>query len=233
VGERRPGWGWVVALLALLAGANVANNIALRGGYPWLSLGELAVVAALAYGAGLTLADLGLDPAAARRGAAVGVACVVLVGLGYAVVALTPLGREAFLDRRTALGWGDAVFAALVTVPVGTVLLEELAFRGVLWGLVARLASPAWATALSAVAFGLWHVVPALGLGRNNPAVAGTIGTHVALVAAFGVAVTVLAGVVLGELRRRTGSLLAPLGLHWATNALGYLVGAAAWSIHI
>ena len=227
------GVGWVVVLLALLAAANVANNAALRGAYPWLSLLELALVGALAYGAGLTAADLGLDRASARRGLAVGAVCVGLVVLGVVAVALTPAGREAFLDRRTRLGWGDAVFAALVTVPVGTVLLEEVAFRGVLWGLVARLASPTWATVVSASAFGLWHVLPSLGLGRNNAAVAGTIGTDSAVTAAFGVAVTAAAGVVLAELRRRTGSLLAPLALHWATNATGYLVGAAVWSIHI
>lgn len=33
------------------------------------------------------------------------------------------------------------------------------------------------------------------------------------------------AGVLFCELRRRSGSLLAPMGLHWAVNALGYLAG--------
>lgn len=36
---------------------------------------------------------------------------------------------------------------------------------------------------------------------------------------------TAAAGAVLCELRRRSGSLLAPMALHWATNALGYLAG--------
>lgn len=225
--------GWVAALLVLLAAANVANNAVLRDAYPWLSFLELALVAAIAHGARLTAADLGLARSTVRRGLVVGLWCVALVVLVFTVVALTPAGGEAFLDRRTRLGWGDAVFAAFVTVPVGTVVLEEVAFRGVLWGLVARLATPAWATAVSAVAFGLWHVLPSLGLGRNNAAVGGTIGTDPVVTAAFGVAVTVVAGVVLAELRRRTGSLLAPLLLHWATNATGYLVGAAIWQIRI
>jgi membrane protease YdiL (CAAX protease family) len=34
---------------------------------------------------------------------------------------------------------------------------------------------------------------------------------------------TAAAGCLFCELRRRSGSLLAPMGLHWATNALGYL----------
>ncbi|MFG2748367.1 CPBP family glutamic-type intramembrane protease [Streptomyces xanthophaeus] len=36
---------------------------------------------------------------------------------------------------------------------------------------------------------------------------------------------TAAAGVQFCELRRRSGSLLAPMGLHWAVNAFGYLVG--------
>jgi membrane protease YdiL (CAAX protease family) len=45
------------------------------------------------------------------------------------------------------------------------------------------------------------------------------------------VAFTALGGVVAGELRRRSGSLLASAGMHWATNGLGVLFGLAAWHI--
>ncbi len=41
---------------------------------------------------------------------------------------------------------------------------------------------------------------------------------------------TGLAGVVFCELRRRSGSLLASAGLHWATNGLGVLASAAVWA---
>jgi membrane protease YdiL (CAAX protease family) len=37
---------------------------------------------------------------------------------------------------------------------------------------------------------------------------------------------TALAGLLLAELRRRSGSILAAAGLHWAVNALGVLVAA-------
>jgi membrane protease YdiL (CAAX protease family) len=42
---------------------------------------------------------------------------------------------------------------------------------------------------------------------------------------------TAVGGVVAGELRRRSGSLLASAGMHWATNALGVLFGLAAWRL--
>ncbi|SNT59335.1 CAAX protease self-immunity [Asanoa hainanensis] len=80
--------------------------------------------------------------------------------------------------------------------------------------------------------FGLWHVLPSLGLGRNNQIVGSVYGTAAGLaLTASAVLATVLAGVVLALLRRRSGSLLAPIGLHWATNALGYLAGAAIWAV--
>ncbi|MFI7415082.1 type II CAAX prenyl endopeptidase Rce1 family protein [Streptomyces sp. NPDC049627] len=44
---------------------------------------------------------------------------------------------------------------------------------------------------------------------------------------AVAIAATAAAGVVLCELRRRSGSLLAPMALHWAVNGFGY---ACAWA---
>jgi membrane protease YdiL (CAAX protease family) len=41
---------------------------------------------------------------------------------------------------------------------------------------------------------------------------------------------TAAAGVVFCELRRRSGSLLAPAGLHWAVNGLSVLASAAVWA---
>ena len=43
------------------------------------------------------------------------------------------------------------------------------------------------------------------------------------------VAFTALSGVVFCELRRRSGSLLAPASLHWAANGLSLLASAAVW----
>ena len=41
---------------------------------------------------------------------------------------------------------------------------------------------------------------------------------------------TALAGVVFCEVRRRSGSVLASVGLHWAVNALSVLASAAVWA---
>ncbi|MFK8850050.1 type II CAAX prenyl endopeptidase Rce1 family protein [Streptomyces sp. Ac-502] len=74
----------------------------------------------------------------------------------------------------------------------------------------------------------MWHVLPSLGLAVDKPALTPLFGRS-PLGAVFAVVVAVLftgaAGVLFGELRRRSGSLLAPMGLHWAVNAFGYLAG--------
>jgi uncharacterized protein len=219
------------AVVAVLGIANYLNNVALAGAYPWISVLEVLVLLLLARAAGLTAADLGLARGTWRRGLRWGLVAALFVLVLYLVALALPAGREAFLDRRAHLSVGGALFAALVSVPVGTVLLEEIGFRGVLWGMVCRLRGPVWATAVSSVLFGVWHVLPSAGLGGSNRAVGAVYGSASWLVTVSAVLATMLAGVVLAVLRWRSGSLLAPVGLHWATNGLGYLVGAAIWAI--
>ncbi|WP_242579765.1 CPBP family intramembrane glutamic endopeptidase [Streptomyces sp. MST-110588] len=179
--------------------------------------------------AGGTWADAGLGAASLKRGARWAVVLVGLVGVGYAAAALLPVTRGLFADERYGgLTGGQVALRVLVTVPVGTVLLEEVAFRGVLYGLVRRVRGVVWATAVSSVLFGVWHVLPSLGLATDKPALTpvfgrSALGATVAVVAA--VLFTGAAGVLFCELRRRSGSLLAPMGLHWAVNAFGYLAG--------
>jgi membrane protease YdiL (CAAX protease family) len=83
------------------------------------------------------------------------------------------------------------------------------------------------------VLFGLWHVLPSLGLAGDNQAVGDAVGKGTAgqVLSVLGtVLFTGLSGVVFCELRRRSGSLLASAGLHWATNGIGVLTSAAVWS---
>jgi membrane protease YdiL (CAAX protease family) len=122
-----------------------------------------------------------------------------------------------------------ALVNAAVVIPLGTVVFEEVAFRGVLWGLVRDRHGTVWATAVSSVLFGCWHVLPSLRLGEVNPAVAAVVGPGAggrALAVAGAVVFTTVAGVLLCELRRRSGSLLAPVALHWAVNGLGVIFSA-------
>jgi membrane protease YdiL (CAAX protease family) len=159
-------------------------------------------------------------------GVAWAVGAVLLVALGYTVALALPFAHRAAAappSTRTAM------YAALVEVPFATVLLEEIAFRGVLWGLLAHDHGPWVATGLSSLLFGLWHVAGALedgGVGRPGW-LTGTWWGAVAWIAGT-VLFTALAGVLFAEVRRRSGSVFAAMGLHWATNGIGTLFALLA-----
>ncbi|MFF4099267.1 CPBP family intramembrane glutamic endopeptidase [Streptomyces sp. NPDC001903] len=229
--RRRPigTWPAVGVTVAVLVGANLALN---RWSGLWGAL-TAVVVSGLLLGvlrrAGGTLADAGLAPGTLARGTRWALALIGLVAVVYLAGALLPATRTLFEDRRyAAMDGGEVMVRVFVLVPVGTVLVEEIAFRGVLYGLVRRDRGAVWATAVSSLLFGLWHVLPSLHLATAKPAVTavfGASGLGAALAVLGAVLFTAAAGVLFCELRRRSDSLLAPMGLHWAVNALGYLVG--------
>jgi membrane protease YdiL (CAAX protease family) len=181
---------------------------------------------------GLSWEELGLARRTWRRGVAFAAAAVLVVAVGYGIAAVLPVTRPAFLDVRYHLPPATSMITAFVAVPLGTVLLEEVAFRGVILGLVRRRSGSWHGAGFSSALFALWHVLPSMHLNRVNPAVGAAVGQSVSgQVAAVLVAVvfTGLAGLLFCELRRRSGSLLASAGLHWATNALGVVVAMVLW----
>lgn len=118
---------------------------------------------------------------------------------------------------------GSLLLRGLVLIPLGTVLAEELAFRGVLHGRSVRSLPVRAALGVSAVAFGLWHLTVAL--GPSAIPLPPTLQWTSALAV---LAVTVAGGLALGWLRHRTGSVLAPIGLHLGTNAVGLVAAGVA-----
>ncbi|MEV6167081.1 CPBP family intramembrane glutamic endopeptidase [Streptomyces sp. NPDC051954] len=216
-----------------MAVANLLNNWLARNPVMYVITCVTATAALLmiARWDGLTPEELGLDAAGMRRGLRWAPVLAGVVLLVLLLLVAVPSSREAFRDSRAAdLSLGRLLWGVLVRVPFGTVLLEETAFRGVLWAMIRRRHGTAWATAVSSLLFGLWHLLPSRGLNRSNAAVASVFGDGPAAVAstvAVAIAATAAAGVVLCEVRRRSGSLLAPAALHWSVNAFSY---ALAWA---
>jgi len=169
--------------------------------------------------AGLGAAELGLGRDRVRAGLRLG--GLAFVGISAVVVAGGLLG--VVTDDRAEVGGGEVALRVLVVIPLGTVLVEELAFRGVLHGLLHRAAAPAVATAVGSLAFGLWHVVPtATGGGVQTGDVA------LPLLVAGTFLATTAAGFGFEWLRRRSDSLLAPALAHLATNSITFTV---AWAL--
>jgi uncharacterized protein len=79
---------------------------------------------------------------------------------------------------------------------------------------------------MSSALFGLWHVLPSLNLADVNPVFEGLLGSGIAgklVGVAIAVVGTFLIGLWLCFLRYRSGSILAPMIVHYASNAGGYL----------
>jgi uncharacterized protein len=231
VATRVPGWT-LSAVVAVLVAVNLLNNRLLPGAYLPTCLAATALLLAVARRDGCSWSELGLGATTVRTGLRWSAVLVGLVLVGLAVAAALPVARPAFVDDRAAGLSGTVMLGrALVRIPLGTALLEEVAFRGVLVAMLARRHGVRAAVVVSSLLFGLWHVLPSLGLRDGNAAVgslfgSGSWGAALAVVAA--VAGTAAAGVVFCELRRRSGSLLAPFALHWSLNGGGLVV---AWAL--
>ena len=221
------------AAAASLAIALVAYNNACnfwppfhRWAYVPANLLATAITAAFALGPlGLTSTELGIGSVTWGD-----LACGALVGAALAAPLLVATRfrrtRGWVADKRVAPLRGAALaYQTLIRVPLGTALLEEIAFRGALFA-AWRSSGFAIATVVSSVAFGLWHVGPSLQMVRvNRP---GASGRTLAVVVLVTVVLTTLAGVALVVLRRATGSLGAPFALHAVLNSLATLAGAVA-----
>lgn len=245
--------GDALAVIGALAVLNVIRHL-VPAASTWVGATASLVLVACARRRGLSWAQLGMSRHQLRSGGLWGLGTIAAVSAVYLVGVLLPKTRPAFLDERHDVELPEALVSAFVGIPLGTVLLEEVAFRSVLPGVLARHTDIAKAHALSSALFGLWHVLPSLdfasarGLnsshththgqrsGTDGSGTAGAIGGATARPAALStvqavlgtVAFTAVGGAVAAHLRRRSDSVLASAGMHWATNGLGVLFGVAA-----
>lgn len=182
---------------------------------------------------GLGWSELGLGREHWRSGAGYAFAAVALVGSVIAVGALLPWTRPMFMNDHYATLSG-ALIASMVIIPLQTVIPEELAFRGVLHGTLNRAWGFRGVAAAGSLLFGLWHIATSLGLTSSNVGFTrlfggGGLGMLAGVVLA--VLATGAAGFIFTWLRRRSGSLIAPIALHWSLNGLGALAAALVWHV--
>lgn len=215
--------------LGVLVAANLLNNRLAPRAYVPTSLAATGALLAIARRAGCSWEELGLDRAALRRAPGRAATFGAVVGAGYALAAAVPHTRPLLADGRVAgLRLPQVLCRALVRVPLGTVALEEVGFRGVLPALLRRRYGAARASAVSAALFGLWHLLPAWDLASVRDPAAGP--ARRARAVAGVMAGTAVGGVALGALRRFRGGLFTPMAAHAALNGWGYL---AAWAVTV
>lgn len=223
--------GVEIAAVSITAACNLAvNRLFMDLGRIPANLGTAGLLTWFAHKEGATWADMGMDPAKLKQGVRWGlraaVPIVLVIGAGVAL----PWTRKFFADEQvTSASGGEVLWHLFVEIPIGTALAEELLFRGALLGIFERRHSRRTADAMSAVLFGLWHVLPTIDQLQTNPAGDGISGTWGKVGAVGGVVVlTTIAGYGFALLRDKSDSVAAPVIAHTALNAAAYVGGRVA-----
>ncbi|ORX16308.1 abortive infection protein [Mycobacterium szulgai] len=223
--------------IAVVVVVLVATNLIAHFTTPWASV---ATVPAAAVGLvillryrGLGWAELGLGRQHWRSGLGYALAAVAVVVSVIGIGVLLPMTRPMFLNNHYATISG-ALIASMIIIPLQTVIPEELAFRGVLHGALDRAWGFRGVALAGSLLFGLWHVSTSLGLTSGNVGFTRMFGGgFLGMLAGVTLAVlaTGVAGFVFSWLRRRSGSLIAPIALHWSLNGVGALAAALVWHL--
>ncbi|BBX96509.1 abortive infection protein [Mycobacterium lacus] len=223
--------------IAVVVMVLVSTNLIAHFTTPWASI---ATVPAAAVGLvilircrGLGWAELGLGREHWKSGLGYALVAVAVVMSVIAVGVLLPMTRPMFMNNHYATISG-ALVASMLIIPLQTVIPEELAFRGVLHGALHRAWGFRGVALAGSLLFGLWHIATSLGLTSSNVGFTRLFGGGIVGMLA-GVTLAVLAtgsaGFVFSWLRRRSGSLIAPIALHWSLNGLGALAAALVWHL--
>jgi membrane protease YdiL (CAAX protease family) len=217
-------------MVAVLVAVNVIRALGWFGPPAVPAAVVVAAVVLIAWLNGATPADLGLRRSDLRAGLGYGLAALALVAVIVVGGALIPWTNSAYHDTRADTSGGGLVYELVVSVLLVTVVPEELAFRGLLLGSGVRLWRSLRAVLITSALFGLWHIAPTLHTIADNSATSGLSGTAAgrAVAVAGAVLATFVAGVVFCWLRLRSGSLLASVIAHFATNGVALVV---AWVV--
>ena len=193
--------------------------------YVIANLAMATVTAGLvAWAFGISLVDIGVRGNRWRFVLYAFLAAVLVTVPLYLLASFDDTAHLVADERVARLAASEVAFNMLVRIPLGTALAEELAFRGALYGVLRKSSTFAYATIGSSIAFGLWHIRPALASIRANFPDAGELITAVLVLAA--VIITGLAGAVLCWMREKGSGIGAPWVFHATLNSLA--LGAAA-----
>lgn len=206
------GLGLAVALAMISRHIDIENGWGLIASFvtPWILLAGWPVYCTIKKGNGPRI-DLGLNSKRAhlRLGLLAGVASLVIGGITATLTQhfTGPLSSNAGNAATNQHGIVLVVFCLFALF--GAPIVEELAFRGLLFGALSKAHLNQWLVLLiSSALFSLYHFEP----------------KRLAILFAI--------GLVVGEVRRRTGSTTAAMVTHFVNNAPGVLALLFAPVIH-
>jgi len=214
---------WLLILISI--GLALYHPFVTKASFPKRPLIAIHLVLAfllawLALAGGLTIRSLGLAPDRVPAGLLVGGSIVAGVAILVLVAMAIPSLRRRLPERPPGLTLGVFLLDLLVQLPFATVLLEEVAYRGLLLAGWLALTSRWPAVLASSLAFGLWHIGPTW----QSTARPGKPLLKVLLAVTGIVLVTVVGGVVFAWLLICTHSIVAPALAHMTYNGTGKVV---------
>jgi len=192
-----------VALAAALLGWSVATP---RISSQWHPIPHAVFGALLSV---MARASLGLRPPTLWAGLRCGAAAAVPVLITVAAATAIPPVREGMARREVPAPAGRWL---LLGIPLGTVWMEEAAYRAALRTVAERAFGAFGGRLFTAMAFGVSHVPDARATGES---VTGTV------------LVTSVAGGIFGWLYAKSGSLAAPMLVHLTVNEAGAVAALA------
>ena len=224
---------WIYAAVLVLWGnafsALLAGTSRLPGGSGEFAVAGVALVGvsiAFARALGLDAAAVGVGRVAFARGVAIG-SGLGLAGATLAVGALrlvapAIVGQEVEYAPLAQVTEFELARHAVLFLPLGTVVPEELALRGVLLGGLVHRMRQRDAVIISGTTFALWHLGVAVATIDDTTLASPSPWFGLAIIIAL--AIVLVGGSALAWLRLRTQSLATTIAFHWTFNA-GLLLG--------
>lgn len=164
---------------------------------------------------------MGIDSATLKQGVLTALPFVLTIigvmGIAYIIRPAT------FLDTRYDQSFGAMLYSIFIILPLTTVLVEELFFRGLFFGFLSGITSQLLAVVISSVAFGLWHFFTSKNVTMDGISVSPILVSGGVIIA------TAIAGTFFVWLRLKGSNLITPILVHWAINATGVVLSYLAW----
>lgn len=220
----------VVLIILILLYSTVLGRLVPKKYHLYLNIGIAAVAITLGLAFGLSLENMGLALDRILPGIYWAFIVSVAIIAIMLIISTIPFLRRFFLGDNLSHADGKFMaFEAAVRIPLGTALVEEILFRGVLLGLLLQHHTTAEALLISAAIFGLWHIFPTIDSIKSNAVAAKAIAhkTPRAAGSVIGVVIiTFVAGLFFGWLKILANSIVSPWLVHWSINASG-IIGIA------
>jgi len=175
---------------------------------------------------GLSIEQIGLGDQSMLSSALWGILTGILIGgLIFTLITIyKPRFPLEITQNLQFFGMLSLLYRITIYIPLGTVLLEEIAFRGILLQLFSQISVANQAIILQSAVFTFWHI----GLLLRVPLVVKLALTEKLAFVSIAIAIFISGG-LFGFLRIHTSSLVGPMLAHWLVNAITTI---ALWRIH-